>query len=138
MAQYYTQTNTYHVILEVPPEMQGDPNTLDRIYLKSPLTGTSVPISTLVTIDNTHVGPLSVSHQSQSPAITHLLQPARGTRSVTRSMRSARRSRTWASRHLERHIPGQRSGLSGLLARQRAVLIAAALVVVYLILGDAL
>ena len=25
VAQYYTQTNTYNVILEVPPEMQGDP-----------------------------------------------------------------------------------------------------------------
>ena len=43
VAQYYTQTNTYEVILEVPPEMQGDPNTLDRIYVKSPSTGTSVP-----------------------------------------------------------------------------------------------
>src|SRR5262245_64142133 len=70
VAQYYTQTDTYEVILEVPPEMQGDPNTLDRIYVKSPLTGTSVPISTLVTIDNTQVGPLSVSHQGQFPAIT--------------------------------------------------------------------
>jgi hydrophobe/amphiphile efflux-1 (HAE1) family protein len=70
VAQYYTQTNTYHVILEVPSAMQGDPNTLDRIYLKSPLSGASVPISTLVTIDNTQVGPLSVSHQGQFPAIT--------------------------------------------------------------------
>ena len=58
------------MILEVPPAMQGDPNTLDRIYLKSPLTDASVPISTLVTIDNTQVGPLSVSHQGQFPAIT--------------------------------------------------------------------
>jgi hydrophobe/amphiphile efflux-1 (HAE1) family protein len=70
VAQYYTQTNTYHVILEVPPQMQGDPNTLDRLYLKSPISGASVPISTLVTIDNTQVGPLSVSHQGQFPAIT--------------------------------------------------------------------
>ena len=70
VAQYYTQTNTYHIILEVPPEMQGDPNTLDRLYMKSPTSGASVPISTLVTIDNTQVGPLSVSHQGQFPAIT--------------------------------------------------------------------
>jgi multidrug efflux pump subunit AcrB len=70
VAQYYTQTNTYHVILEVPPEMQGDPNTLDRLYMKSPSSGASVPISTLVTMDNTQVGPLSVSHQGQFPAIT--------------------------------------------------------------------
>jgi hydrophobe/amphiphile efflux-1 (HAE1) family protein len=70
VAQYYTQTNTYHVILEVPPEMQGDPNTLDRLYMKSPTSGASVPISTLVTMDNTQVGPLSVSHQGQFAAIT--------------------------------------------------------------------
>ncbi len=70
VAQYYTQTNTYHVVLEVPPALQGDPTTLDNIYLKSPLNGGAVPLRTLVTVDNTQVGPLSVSHQGQFPAVT--------------------------------------------------------------------
>ena len=39
VAQYYTQTDTYTVVLEVPPSMQGKLETLDNIYLKSPLNG---------------------------------------------------------------------------------------------------
>ena len=78
VAQYYTQTDTYTVVLEVPPSMQGNLETLDDIYLKSPLNGQPVPLSTLVTTDNLKVGPLSVSHQGQFPAVTHLLQPAQG------------------------------------------------------------
>ena len=70
VAQYYTQTDTYTVVLEVPPSMQGNLATLDNIYLKSPLNGQPVPLSTLVTTDNLKVGPLSVSHQGQFPAVT--------------------------------------------------------------------
>ena len=70
VAQYYTQTDTYTVVLEVPPSMQGNLETLDNIYLKSPLNGQPVPLSTLVTTDNLKVGPLSVSHQGQFPAVT--------------------------------------------------------------------
>ena len=71
MTQYYTQINTYWVILEVKPELQGLPSTLDRIYVRSPLTGAAVPLSTLVSIDSTKVGPLAVNHQSQFRAKLH-------------------------------------------------------------------
>src|SRR5262245_60619761 len=70
VAQYYTQTDTYTVVLEVSPSMQGNLETLDSIYLKSPLNGQPVPLSTLVTTNNLQVGPLSVSHQGQFPAVT--------------------------------------------------------------------
>ena len=112
VAQYYTQTNTYHVILEVPPAMQGDPTTLDRIYLKSPLTSASVPISTLVTIDNTQVGPLSVSHQGQFPAITLSFNlPKRdGARSGGRCHQQSG-PRHGHSRHPNGNVPGQRASL---------------------------
>jgi multidrug efflux pump subunit AcrB len=135
VAQYYTQTNTYHVILEVPPEMQGDPNTLDRIYLKSPLTGASVPISTLVTIDNTQVGPLSVSHQSQFPAITLSFNLPSG-------VALGQAVETINDAVLDMGVPVTLTGTfqgnaqafqDSLLSEP--VLIAAALVVVYLILG---
>ena len=52
IVQYFTQVNTYWVVLEVNPELQGLPSTLDRIYIKSPLTGAAVPLSTLVTSDD--------------------------------------------------------------------------------------
>ena len=117
MAQYFTQTNTYHVILEVLPEMQGDPNTLDRIYLKSPITGASVPLSTLVTIDNTQVGPLSVSHQGQFPAITLSFNLPSGValgQAVDAIDKAVRR---WACPYADRHLPGQRAGVPGLACR---------------------
>ena len=45
VAQYFTQVNTYRVILEILPEMQGKIDTLHKIYVKSPLTGEQVPLS---------------------------------------------------------------------------------------------
>ena len=70
MSTIYTPSNQYWVILEVNPELQGLQSTLERIYVKSPLTGAAVPLSALIDVDNTEVGPLSISHQSQFPAVT--------------------------------------------------------------------
>jgi hydrophobic/amphiphilic exporter-1 (mainly G- bacteria), HAE1 family len=69
-AQFFTQLNAYHVILEVTPSLQTDPNTLNKLYVKSPITGGEVPLSTFAHFDTHHVGYLSVSHQSQFPAVT--------------------------------------------------------------------
>ncbi len=69
VAQYFTQTNTYKVVLEVLPGMQNDPGTLDRLYVKS-ATGQQVPLSSFVRYDPTPVSLLSVNHQSQFPAVT--------------------------------------------------------------------
>jgi HAE1 family hydrophobic/amphiphilic exporter-1 len=70
ITQYYTQLNTYFVILEILPELQADPGSLDRLYVKSPLTDGVVPLSALVEMDASRAGPLSVTHQSQFPAVT--------------------------------------------------------------------
>ncbi|MBV8804543.1 MAG: efflux RND transporter permease subunit [Sinobacteraceae bacterium] len=69
-AQFFTQLNAYHVILEVTPSLQSDPNTLNKLYVKSPITGGEVPLSTFAHFDTHHVGYLSVAHQSQFPAVT--------------------------------------------------------------------
>ena len=70
MAQYFTQFNAYHVILEVPPALQGDPGSLDKLYIKSPLTGQMVPLSSLAHYDTSHVTSLSINHQGQFPSVT--------------------------------------------------------------------
>jgi multidrug efflux pump subunit AcrB len=70
VTQYFTQRSSYHVILEVDPKVQGDPDTLDRIYLKSPTTGQQVPLSTFAKYDTQQVSYLSINHQGQFPAIT--------------------------------------------------------------------
>ena len=135
VAQYYTQTNTYHVILEVPSAMQGDPNTLDRIYLKSPLNGASVPISTLVTIDNTQVGPLSVSHQGQFPAITISFNLPAGV-ALGQAIDAVQKAMAdmGAPVTLVGTFQGNAQAFQDSLANE-PILIGAALIVVYLILG---
>jgi hydrophobic/amphiphilic exporter-1 (mainly G- bacteria), HAE1 family len=70
VAQYFTQLNSYNVILEVDPRLQGDPATLQQIYITSPLTGQSVPLSAFARYDTNSLAYLSVAHQSQFPAVT--------------------------------------------------------------------
>ncbi|HVI89664.1 MAG TPA: multidrug efflux RND transporter permease subunit [Dongiaceae bacterium] len=70
VTQYFTQRSTYHVVIEVDPKVQGDADTLNRIYVKSPLTGQEVPLSTFAKFDTNKVSYLSINHQGQFPAIT--------------------------------------------------------------------
>ncbi len=69
IAQYSTQLNSYKVVLEVPPDMQGDKATLDKLYVRAS-NGTAVPLSTFVAVDMKRVAPLAISHQSQFPSVT--------------------------------------------------------------------
>ena len=70
VTQYFTQLNTSPVVLEILPELQSDLSSLDRLYVKSPLTGGIVPLTALVDIDSNRTGPLTVNHQGQFPAVT--------------------------------------------------------------------
>jgi hydrophobic/amphiphilic exporter-1 (mainly G- bacteria), HAE1 family len=56
--------------MEVTPELQADPQTLTKIYIKSPATGQLVPLSTFIKYDAQHVTFLSINHQGQFPAVT--------------------------------------------------------------------
>src|SRR5262249_14917721 len=78
VAQYFTQVNSYHVILEILPQLQGDVDTLNKIYVKSPTTGDQVPLSTFVKWTTVPVRPLSISHQGQFPATTISFNLAQG------------------------------------------------------------
>jgi HAE1 family hydrophobic/amphiphilic exporter-1 len=79
VAQYFTQVNTYHVILEITPEMQGKLDTLDKIYLKSPTTGGQVPLAAFCSWTDVPVRPLAIAHQGQFPAVTISFNLAEGT-----------------------------------------------------------
>ncbi len=135
VTQYYTQINTYWVVLEIKPELQGLPSTLDRIYVKSPLTGAAVPLSTLVTADTAKIGPLVVNHQSQFPAVTLSFNLPAGV-----ALGEAVDAIDNAARELNRPstiiatFQGNAQAFQTSLASEPA-LIAAALVVVYIILG---
>ena len=69
VATMFTQLNQYKVILEADPEWQVLPDNLQDLYLRSPITGQQVPLSTLAKITTT-VRPLTVSHQGRFPAVT--------------------------------------------------------------------
>ncbi|MDQ2832900.1 MAG: efflux RND transporter permease subunit [Acidobacteriota bacterium] len=64
----YMPLNQYHVVLEVAPQYQTDPDALKNIYVKS-TTGAMVPLSAVTRFETQRI-PLAVNHQSQMPATT--------------------------------------------------------------------
>jgi HAE1 family hydrophobic/amphiphilic exporter-1 len=77
ITQYFSQVNSYHLVLEVPPDQAGDPETLNKLYVHS-ASGQAVPLSTFVHWSTMPVQPLSISHQSQFPAVTISFNLANG------------------------------------------------------------
>ncbi len=64
----YRPLNQYHVVMEVDQQYQQDPDSVKKIYVKS-TTGAMVPLSAVTHFETQRI-PLSVNHQSQSPATT--------------------------------------------------------------------
>jgi HAE1 family hydrophobic/amphiphilic exporter-1 len=135
VTQYFTQLNSYHVILEILPELQGNLDTLNKIYLKSPTTGDQVPLSTFATWTSVPVRSLSISHQGQFPAITISFNLGQGvalgqaTDAVQKAM-----VELGAPATLNSSFQGTAQAFQQSLGTI-PLLIMAALVVVYLILG---
>jgi hydrophobic/amphiphilic exporter-1 (mainly G- bacteria), HAE1 family len=135
VAQYFTQINSYHVILEILPELQGKVDTLSNIYIKSPLTGDQVPLSVFARWSTVPVQPLSISHQGQFPATTISFNLAQGvslgeaTNAIDKAVSDMGAPPTIAS-----SFQGTAQAFQQSLGTV-PLLIMAALVVVYLILG---
>jgi hydrophobic/amphiphilic exporter-1 (mainly G- bacteria), HAE1 family len=135
IAQYFTQLSSYEVIMEVLPELQKDLTTLDKIFLKSTTTGGEAPLSTFAKWTTTPIQPLSISHQGQFPATTISFNLAQGV---------ALGQATDAIQNVQNEMklpPSVSTSFQGTAqAFQESLgsvplLILAALVVVYLILG---
>ncbi len=134
ITQYFTQINSYHLILEVPPGMQGDKETLSKLYVKSS-NGMAVPLSTFVKVDTTQVAPLSVSHQSQFPSVTLSFNLSAGAAlgdAVTGIQAAMAQLDTPAS--LTGTFQGTAQAFQSSLSSE-PYLIAAAIIAVYIILG---
>ncbi len=135
VTQYFTQLNSYKVILEILPEMQGDLDSLHKIYIKSPTTGDQVPLSAFVKWTTDPVRPLSISHQGQFPSITISFNLAQGvalgqaTDAVQKAM-----VELGAPPTLSGNFQGTAQAFQQSLGTV-PLLIVAALVVVYLVLG---
>jgi hydrophobe/amphiphile efflux-1 (HAE1) family protein len=135
ITQYFTQLKTYFVILEILPDQQRDIATLDRLYVKSPLTGGAVPLSSLVNVDTSKTGSLSVAHQGQFPAVTlsFNLQPNVALGEAVDAISEAAREIGMPSSIIST-FQGNAQAFQNSLSSE-PILIAAALVVVYIILG---
>jgi hydrophobe/amphiphile efflux-1 (HAE1) family protein len=86
----YMPLNQYHVVLEVAPEFQMDPDALKNIYVKS-TTGAMVPLSAVTHFEAQRI-PLAVNHQAQSPATTlsFNLAPGASLSEATKAIQQAR------------------------------------------------
>jgi hydrophobe/amphiphile efflux-1 (HAE1) family protein len=135
VTQYFTN-NSYYVILEVLPELQYDmKKALDQLYVKAPTNGQLIPLSTLVSIDTDQIGPLLVSHSGQFPAITVTFNLPPGValgQAVDAIQRTADQIGMPSS--LITSFQGNAQAFQAALSNE-PILIAAALVVVYVILG---
>ena len=129
----YTMLNQYHVVLEVQPKFQYGPEALNGLYVSSS-TGQQVPLRTLIT-SVVKVAPLLVNHQGQFPSVTISYNLVPGT-----SLGQAVTSIQQVEKELGKPITLATSFQGNAQAFQTSLsslplLIVAALVVVYLILG---
>jgi HAE1 family hydrophobic/amphiphilic exporter-1 len=135
VAQFFTQTNAYHVILEGPPTLQATPAILSRIFLVSPLTGKEVPLSYLVKANPDATSSLTISHQGLFPAATlsFNLAPGVALGQATQAIEQAR-AKLGAPATLTGAFQGTAQAFQQSLASE-PILILAALIAVYIILG---
>src|SRR5205807_1635250 len=64
----YTPTNQYWVMMELLPQYKDDPDALGMLYIRSS-SGKLVPLTAVAKLTQT-VGPLTVNHLGQLPAVT--------------------------------------------------------------------
>jgi multidrug efflux pump subunit AcrB len=133
VARIYSTLNQYYVILEVDPGFQLGPNALSRIYAKS-ASGAMVPLSQFASV-RPSVAPLAINHQGQFPSVTLSFNLAQGSTiggAVTAIVRAA------ADLHMPFSIATSFQGSAQAFQNSLGstpILILAALVAVYLILG---
>ena len=129
----FTQLNQYHVVLEVQPSFQQNPETFKDIYVRS-ATGAPVPLAAF-----THFAPattaLAVNHQGQFPVVTLSFNLAPGVAlgdAVAAIEAVARDLGLPAS--IRQSFQGTAQVFQASLANE-PLLILAALVTVYIVLG---
>ena len=129
----YTQRNQYKVILEVDPKYRRDPSDLERVYVTG-RDGAAVPLSSVAKIVR-GIAPLVINHQGQFPAVTISYNLAPGV-----SLEEGQKALFDAMAALK--MPGSiRAEVAGdaksfaQSAGAQPLLILAALVAVYIVLG---
>ncbi|SEF10252.1 hydrophobic/amphiphilic exporter-1, HAE1 family [Rhizobiales bacterium GAS191] len=129
----FTELNQYHVVMEVDPKFQYGPEALNGIYVKSS-TGQQVPLSTLVE-SVVKVAPLVINHQGQFPSVTLSFNLAPGT-AIGQAVSAIQQVEKDLGKPLSLQTSFQGNAQAfGASLSSTPILIAAALFVIYLILG---
>ena len=129
----YTDYNQHHVVLEAEPALQLEPASLNKIYVRS-ANGQQVPLSSVAHFEPSNTS-LSVNHQSQFPAVTvsFNLAPGVALGQATDIVRKAT-----GELRLPSEVQGSFQGTAQVFQASLSnmpLLIAAALVAVYVVLG---
>jgi HAE1 family hydrophobic/amphiphilic exporter-1 len=129
----YTSLNQYHVVLEVDPRFQYSPEALKSIYVNSS-SGQQVPLSTLVN-SVIKTAPIVINHQGMFPSVTLSFNLKPGV-SLSEAVSAIRQYEQQAGKPLSlaTTFQGNAQAFQSSLAGA-PMLIAAALVVIYIILG---
>ena len=129
----YNPLNQYRVVMELaPPYLQG-PETLGRLYFTG-ASGGQVPLASFATVETTNT-PLSINHQSGSPASTISFNLPEG---VSLSQATDAIHNAMAELGVPVSVRGSFSGTAGAFQDALAgqpLLILAAIITIYLVLG---
>ena len=129
----YLPTDSYQVIMEVSPDAKRDETAFDNIYVRSS-TGTLVPLSSFTSVERT-VGPTSINHVGQLQAVTisFNLAPGAALGDATAKIDEARDAIQLPSSVITSY--GGDAAVFKKSQGNQAVLIVAALLVIYVLLG---
>ncbi|MGH9682421.1 MAG: multidrug efflux RND transporter permease subunit [Candidatus Acidiferrales bacterium] len=129
----FTQLNQYHVVLEVAPGFQRNPDALKNIYVKSS-NGTQVPLSAFTHVQDVSV-PLAVNHQGQFPVVTlsFNLAPGASLGNAVKAIKAAELEMGMPA-SINAEFQGTAEAFQASLSNE-PLLILAALVTVYIVLG---
>jgi multidrug efflux pump len=133
VSSIFTQLNQYHVVMEVDPQFQRDPDALKNIYVHSS-NGQEIPLSAFARFEPGNA-PLVISHQGQFPVVTlsFNLAPGASLGQATKAIDSAR-GELGMPPSIQATFQGTAAAFLNSLASE-PILILAALVVVYIVLG---
>jgi multidrug efflux pump len=129
----FTQLNQYHVVLEVAPQFQKKPQDLRDVYIRSSAGG-EVPLSAFVSLVQTAT-PLAINHQGQFPVVTisFNLAPGISLGDAVSAINKAQQDLAMPL-SIDASFQGTAAAFEASLANEW-VLILAALVTVYIVLG---
>ena len=129
----YAQRNQYRVILEVDPRLQRDPSDLQHVYVPG-RGGAQVPLMSVIKPAKA-TAPLVVNHQGPFPAVTISYDTAPGN-TLDNALKDI--DRAMAEMHVPPGLRGEPAGDARAFAEQSSqqpLLILAALLAVYIVLG---